>query len=287
LRIPGRDGRVVLLDGAMGTALISLGLPGNALPERWVVERPWEVARVHAGHVGAGARVLLSCTFNLARVDGDALEVPLEEVARRAVSIARSARPGAVAGCLGATGLSRPDGGGPPDGELRERYERAFRALASAGADLLWTETHLTLREARAAVAAGRRTGLPVVATAFLAPGPDGPAAIDGTPGVPFLEALWRDGAAAVGVNCVDPGDGLAAFVARLAARVPIPLVVKASAGLPEAPWTPSRHAVGLARAIRAGASLAGGCCGAGADHLRALALVLPRSRTNAPQALG
>jgi 5-methyltetrahydrofolate--homocysteine methyltransferase len=271
----------------MGTALMARGLPGLALPERWVVERPWEVARVHAGHVAAGARVLLSCTFNLARVDGDALEVPVEEVAGRAVSIARSARPWAVAGCLGATGLSHPDGGGPPDGELQERYERAFRALASAGADLLWTETQLTLREARAAVAAGRRTGLPVVATAFLAPGPDGLAAADGTPGVPFLEALWRDGAAAVGVNCVEPDDGLAAFVARLAARVPIPLAVKASAGLPDAPWSPGRHAVGLACAVRAGAGMAGGCCGAGPDHLRALAQALPGSRTAAPQALG
>jgi methionine synthase I (cobalamin-dependent) len=192
-----------------------------------------------------------------------------------------------VAGCLGATGLSRPDGGGRPDGELRERYERAFRALASAGADLLWTETHRTLREARAAVVAGRRTGLPVIATAFLAPGPDGLTAADGTPGVPFLETLWRDGAAAVGVNCVEPDDGLAALVARLAARVPVPLVVKASAGLPDAPWTPWRHSSGVARAIRAGASLAGGCCGAGADHLRALALTLPRSRTTARQALG
>jgi 5-methyltetrahydrofolate--homocysteine methyltransferase len=126
-----------------------------------------------------------------------------------------------------------------------------------------------------------------VAATAFLAPGPDGLAAADGTPGVPFLEALWRDGASAVGVNCVEPDDRLAAFVARLAARVPIPLVVKASAGLPDAPWTPARHAVGLSRAIRAGASLAGGCCGAGPDHLRALALALPRSRRTAPQALG
>jgi methionine synthase I (cobalamin-dependent) len=268
----GRPGGRVLLDGAMGTALIARGLPGASLPERWVLERPWEVAAVHAGHVAAGARVLLSCTFNLARVDPEHLPASVEEIARRAVWLARSSGAPSVSGCAGATGLSRPDGGGAPDGELRERFERAFRALAAAGADLLWTETHLTLREARAALAAGRGTGLPVVATAFLAPAPGGLAGLDGTPGDRFLEALWRDGAAAVGVNCGEPGDALTALVARAAARVPIPLVVKPSAGLPGSPWSPARFAVATLRACRAGANLVGGCCGAGDDHLRALA---------------
>jgi len=276
-----------LLDGAMGTALIARGLPGGALPERWVVERPWEVARVHAQHAAAGARLLLTCTFNLARVESSELQGSVEELARRAVWLARSARPWAVAGCAGATALSRADGRGASDGELRERFERAFRALAGAGADLLWTETHLTLREARAAVWAARRTGRPVVATAILAPGPGGLTAIDGTPGHEFLEALWRDGAAAVGVNCVEPDGALAALVARAAARVPVPLVVKPNAGLPDAPWTPSRFAGGVLRAIRAGASLAGGCCGAGTDHLRALAALLPPRTPAVAQARG
>jgi len=276
--LPGRTGVAVLVDGAMGTALLARGLPDGVLPERWVAERPWEVSRVHAGHVAAGAQVLLTCTFNLARVDARDLPASPEEVARRAVWLARSARPRAVAGCAGATGLSRADGWGATDGELRERFDRAFRALAAAGADLLWTETHLTLREARVAVAAARRTGRPVVATAFLAPGSRGLTAVDGTPGEEFLEALWRDGAAAVGVNCLEPDGALEALVARAAARVPIPLAVKPNAGLRGAIWTPSRFAAGVARAIRAGASLAGGCCGTGPAHLRALA---------APQARG
>jgi methionine synthase I (cobalamin-dependent) len=208
-------------------------------------------------------------------------------VARRAVWLARSAHAGAVAGCAGATALSGADGRGASDGELRERFERAFRALSGAGADLLWTETHLTLREARAAVWAARRTGRPVVATAFLAHGPGGLAAIDGTPGREFLEALWRDGAAAVGVNCVEPDGALAALVARAAARVPVPLVVKPNAGLPGALWTPWRFAEGVLRAIRAGASLAGGCCGASTDHLRSLAAMLPPASPAVAQARG
>jgi 5-methyltetrahydrofolate--homocysteine methyltransferase len=281
-----RGGRPVLVDGAMGTALLARGLAEGTLPERWVFECPWEVARVHADHVAAGARILLTCSFNLARAKPAELPASGGEVARRAVWLARAARPWAVAGCTGTTGLSRPDGGGPPDSELRERFEEASRALATAGVDLLWTETHLTLREARAALWAGMRTGLPVVASVFLSSGPDGLTAVDGTPGVDLLETLWRDGAVAVGVNCVDPDEALAALVAEAASRVPVPLVVKPHAGLPGAPVQPSRFASGVARAVRAGATLAGGCCGAGPAHLRALSRALLLDGPG-PQALG
>jgi 5-methyltetrahydrofolate--homocysteine methyltransferase len=250
-----------------------------------VLERPWEVARVHAGHAAAGAQVLLTCTFNLARARPDDLPASVEEVARRAVALARAARPGSVAGCAGTTALARPDGGGVSDGELRERYDRAFRALASGGADLLWTETHTTLREARIALASARRTGLSVVATAFLAGSRAGLASPDGAPGEEVLEALWRDGAVAVGVNCVEPDSALAALIARACARVPVPLVAKPNAGLPGAIWSPERFAAGVACAARAGARMLGGCCGADADHLRALRRALPREA--ATQALG
>ncbi len=282
--IPGpRGARVVRLDGGMGTALIARGLPADLLPEDWVLRRPWEVAAVHASHAGAGAEVLLTCTFNLARLDLAAPDLDAGEVARRAVALARLARPAAVAGCVGATGLAGREGRGPSPAELRERYALACGALAAAGADLIWIETQLDREEARAAVAAGRGTGLPVVVTAFLVPAPGGMVALDGCPGVDLLEVLWRDGAAAVGVNCVAPDAALVQLVARAAARIPVSLVVKPNAGLPGEPIGPAAFATGVAAAVRAGASLAGGCCGAGADHLRMLAAATGRM----PQARG
>jgi 5-methyltetrahydrofolate--homocysteine methyltransferase len=267
-----RGGRVVLLDGGMGTALIARGLPPGLVPEAWVLGRPWDVAAVHASHARAGAEVLLTCTFNLARLDVAGPDLDAFEVARRAVALARLARPVAVAGCVGATGLSGPAGDGPSPAEYRERYGLACGALAAAGADLLWIETQLDGEEARAALVAGRRTGLPVVVTAFLVPAPGGMAVLDGSPGVDLLEALWRDGASAVGVNCVAPDGALVRLVAQAAARVPVPMVVKPNAGLPGQPVGAADFASGVAAAVRAGASLAGGCCGAGAEHLRKLA---------------
>ncbi len=275
-------GRITRLDGAMGTALLDRGLPLDVPPENWVLARPWEVEAVHEAHAAAGAEVLLTCTFNLARLDvaGPGLDGP--EVARRAVALARLALPVAVAGCIGSTGLAGPDGRGPSPGEFRERYDGAARALAAAGVDLIWIETQHDLGEARAALAAGRRTGLPVVVTAYLLPRTGGLDAIDGSSGVEFLEPLWRDGAAAVGVNCVVPDDRLAQLVADLATRVPVPLVVKPNAGLPGHPVGPGPFAASVAAAARAGATLVGGCCGSGAEHLRALGRALGATGTQA-----
>jgi len=267
----------LLLDGSMGTALQARGLAASAFPEEWLRSRPGEVARVHSQHVRAGARVVLTCTCNAARLDQRDLSAATEELCSRAVQLARASGAPRVAGAVGATGLVGGGGRGPARGELVERFARPFRALVSAGADLLWSETHVSLREARAALAAARTTGRAAVVTMFLAEREGGMAALDGTPGEECLEALWRDGAAAVGVNCVAPGGELAALVARAASRVAVPLVAKPSAGTPGARATPQAFAAETWRAVRAGARLCGGCCGAGPEHLRALAAALLR----------
>jgi 5-methyltetrahydrofolate--homocysteine methyltransferase len=255
----------------MGTALFARGLPVDVPPEAWLTERPWEVAAVHAGHAAAGAELLLTCTFNLARLDLAGASQDPGELAGRAVPLARAARPRLVAGCIGATGLALPGSRQPAPGELTERYDAAVRALAAAGVDLIWLETQLDLAEARLALRMARRTGLPVVTTAWLRPAPGGMEALDGQPGEEFLSALWRDGAAAVGVNCVAPDRHLVEVVAATAAAVPVPLVVKPNAGLPGEQVAPAAFARGVAEAVLAGASMAGGCCGSGAAHLRAL----------------
>jgi len=262
----------------MGTALRRRGLSAERFPEEWIRERPQEIEAVHAEHVRAGAQVLLTCTFNAARLEAREIGDDVESLCRRAVALARSPGPTLVAGCVGATGLVRGDGAGPDDGELRDRFERPFRALAAAGVDLLWTETHVALREARAALAAARRAGRPAAATMHFRAGPGGMEALDGTPAEECLAALWRDRACAVGANCADPGAPLAALAARGVARAGVPVIVKPSAGTPARPLPPEAFAAATWPAIRAGARLFGGCCGAGPAHLRALAAAARRA---------
>jgi 5-methyltetrahydrofolate--homocysteine methyltransferase len=265
---------VTLLDAAMGTTLRRQGLPVEALPEEWLLSRPARIAAVHAGHARAGARILLTCTFNCTapRLQTRGLEDEAEALCRAAAKLARSAGRGLlVAGAVGPTALAGPTKRPSPK-ELRAHYLRPFRALAEAGVDLLWAETQYDLIEARAALAAGRAVGLPTLVTLALASKPSGMALHSGEPALSGLAALEKDGAAAVGAGCDLPGSPVADLLARFARKSRIPLVAKPSAGLPGELLSPAQFAAWGMELVRSGAILVGGCCGTTAAHLRALA---------------
>lgn len=262
----------LLLDGAMGTALLAAGLPQGALPEAWLLERPEAVAAVHAAHAAAGAEVVLTCTFNLAapRLRAAGVAAPVEALARRAVELARGAAPRAqVAGAVGPLWAD-----GAAAAERRERYGEAFRALAAAGADLLWAESQWDLSEAQAALAAARATGLPAALTFGFQERGGALVAGSGEAARDCLGAVARAGAAAVGANCQLPGAPLAPLLAACR-DLEVPLVAKPSAGLPGALAPAAAFGAWLLALRRAGAGWLGGCCGATAEHLAAAARAL------------
>jgi len=261
-----------LLDGGLATGLHARGLPGEALPEEWVLSRPDDVAAVHAGHARAGAGVILAATFNLvtprlaARVGAERDE----EIASRAVAIARQAAPqAAVAGSLGATAVK----GATPD-LVATRYQVACRALARAGAALAWIETQTDLSEALAALGAARAAGLPAVVTFVFREERGRLVGAEGVPAEVWLSAAAALGAVAVGVNCTAPGPAMArlAFAVR---ALSVPFVAKPSPGPPGEVLAPDAFARAVAPVVEAGARLVGGCCGAGPEHLAALAPLL------------
>jgi len=270
-----------LLDGAMGTALQARGLAAGALPETWLRSRPDEVLAVHAGHVAAGARVLLTCTFNAGstRLAASLGAAALGPCCVAAVALARRAAassPGVlVAGALGPPAVAVPGGPAPGEHDLAGLVAPAAQALAGAGVDLLWLESLYDAGEARAALRAARATGLPVVVTFTLALREERLLAADGQAAEPLLLAAAHGGAAAVGVNCVEAGPALAALAAWARGALPVPFVAKPSPGLPGRVTAPEPFAAALRPAVRAGARLVGGCCGATAGHVGALAAML------------
>jgi 5-methyltetrahydrofolate--homocysteine methyltransferase len=266
-----------LLDAAMGTALVARGLGSGELPEEWVLSRPSDVAAVHAAHAAAGARVLLTCTFNAAapRLASRLEPERIDAACHRAASLARAAASASgrgvhVAGDLGATGLAGP-GLKPDPAELRERYLRAARALAAAAVDLFWIESQWDLAEARAALAATKAAELRAAVT-FTFEEQDGRlVAADGTPAEDCLLAVASDGAMLAGVNCVSPGEALEKLAAWAKENLSVPLGAKPSPGLPGKVMSPEAFAEALRPALRAGLGIVGACCGGGAEHLRAL----------------
>jgi len=127
----------LLLDAAMGTALIARGLRGRA-PE-WNLSHPDAVLEVHRSHVEAGAEVVLTNTFVGAS--------PAE--AEAGLRLARESGAEFVAGSLWA---------GLPD------LERQIAQLA--GADGIWIESAVSAEQAlRAARLAKAVASLPIVVT--------------------------------------------------------------------------------------------------------------------------
>ena len=127
----------LLLDAAMGTALLAQGLQGRA--PAWNLAHPDRVRGVHLVHVAAGAQVVLTNTFAGASA----------EEAAAAVKLARESGARYVAGSLWA---------GLPD------LERQIDQLAET--DAIWLETATSAGQASNAVKIARaRTRLPIAIT--------------------------------------------------------------------------------------------------------------------------
>jgi methionine synthase I (cobalamin-dependent) len=281
--------RPIIADGAMGTALFAAGMPVGEAPEAWLLTDAGAAAieEVHRSHVRAGSLVLLASTFgaNSLRLVGSEIEGRTGAVCRAAVAAARSAAgPGVlVAGSIGPTGgLIAPYG--PLDaGAVRAAYAEQAAALVAAGADVLWIETMMDLREAVAAVDGARDAApdVPVIATMVFTRGRtmfgDRPANVAAT--------LAEHGVAGVGANCGDGFGPVEEVIPALAAAVPgLHVIAKANAGIPvigpdgETALYPgtAAEAAGYARRVAdAGATIIGGCCGTTADHLAAIVAAL------------
>ena len=146
------------------------------------------------------------------------------------------------------------------------------------GADGIVVETMADPAEMKLAVAAAKKTGLPVVACMVFDSGADKDRTMMGTTPEQAAEAALEAGADIVGSNC---GQGVAGFVKiceRLRAASGNPVWIKANAGLPEIvngetvySQTPEDFASYVPALVEAGAAFIGGCCGTNPDFIRAI----------------
>ncbi|MEM8913114.1 MAG: homocysteine S-methyltransferase family protein [Planctomycetota bacterium] len=281
----------ILLDGPLGTQLTDRGVATD-LPLWSAAAIPTHadvISAIHRDYATAGAVVHTTNTFRTKRRDvgEDWLEWTSTAVrlARQAISpghlVAGSLSP--LADCYQP---NRSPAFSDPLGCQAEHQEMAM-ALADSRCDWILCETFPLLREARIALEAGMRTGLPTL-VAFTA-GPDGSLMSP----VQMAEAaldVAREGAAAVMVNCT-PATKTLAYVESMVDRVSIPVGAYANAGRVDdrLGWSsPSesdtegaaqRYADLAETWLRAGATLVGGCCGTTPRHTAALDRLLRLSR--------
>lgn len=273
------DGRITILDGAVGTALGERGV--DLSPPLWatraLIDTPETIEQLHREYLEVGADLISTNTFrsharSLARAGMDA---QAKGFVFRAVKLARDTRnavnPNAkVLGVVGPLEDCYDPNAAPDERECVPEHRCMMDWLAEAGVDGVLIETMGTLREAEAASKQAREVlpGRWMISFLMQHDGPPG-MLISGEPIVDVLASV-RD-AAAVGVNCL-PAPEIAAHVEIMRSLLPDDVVVLAYGNTgrmnADGSWAdtdatdPQRYAAYAEQWVKSGASIIGGCCG-------------------------
>jgi 5-methyltetrahydrofolate--homocysteine methyltransferase len=285
-----RSGRVLLMDGAMGTELQRTGLRPGECGEAWNLTHPDRVRAIHQAYVDAGAEVLLTNTFQAhpSHLAGFGLEDHLEEINRQAGALARKAagRPRFVLGSIGPIF----DPSGKTEFSDLKSLGRVLASLENADGFLL--ETCSSPRALTAVRYAFHRVpeveATPLLLSLTYRRDPSGRLVThSGHAPETYARHAESHGVAALGVNCGrDIGvDDIIEIIRRYRRETDLPLFARPNAGTPTKqgdrwvyPHTPEAMAARLPELLEAGASMVGGCCGTTPEHIAAFREVIEAS---------
>jgi 5-methyltetrahydrofolate--homocysteine methyltransferase len=274
----------IMVDGAMGTQLMTAGLMFGDPPEQWNVlpDKQAKVRAVYRGYLDAGSQIILTNTFGGSpfRLKMHNLQDQTFELNQAGAALARAEAgdDAVVAGSVGPSGeLFEPMGKLTYDSAV-DGFARQCAGLAAGGVDVMWVETMSDLQEVRAAVAGARKAApeIPVVATMTF--DTRGFTMMGVSPADAICELAKLD-LAAIGGNCGNGPDELEAVIfGMMLVRQDIPLIAKSNAGMPEfingkTTYNASPEFMAeRARRMRAfGATIIGGCCGSTPAHISAM----------------
>jgi methionine synthase / methylenetetrahydrofolate reductase(NADPH) len=267
-------------DGAMGTELMSAGVPVDVCFEELNVSAPDVVSRIHDAYVQAGARLIETNTFgaNGARLSKHGLQNRVKELNQAAIRLARQSigqRPIYLAASIGPLGIRDPQ----TECQTTDRaalFREQAEAILDAGADVIFLETFLDFDEIRIALDAVRKFDNKIPVICSMVPSEEGrlPSSL---PITQAFRELVRLGANVVGVNCVTGPHAML----RILRRIPSEFLISAfpNAGYPR--YQNGRFLYNAASEylgqtakefVAQGASLIGGCCGVGPQHIREVA---------------
>jgi methionine synthase I (cobalamin-dependent)/5,10-methylenetetrahydrofolate reductase len=276
---------VLIGDGAIGTMLYSKGVGLDANFEHLNLVRPSLVTELHREYLSAGARFIETNTFgaNRTRLAPIGLEKKIAELNRQGALLARQAAIDAglaqevyVAGSIGPLAKIKGDEKRFDREEMIALFAEQALPLAEGGVDLIILETFSDLDQLSAAIAAARRTSLPIIASmAYLEGGRTG----GGVEASNAARELTLAGADLIGANCGAGPREVLITLGELARGTEKPLAAFANSGFPEFVdgryiyrTTPEYFAEKGLEMVDAGAVLVGGCCGTTPEHIRHLA---------------
>ena len=278
--------KIVVLDGAMGTALIAKGYKGSL--ELLNVEAADVVGSLHEEYLKAGTDMV---TTNTTCADALSLkEYGLEErsyeLSRAGAEVARKAvdkystteNPRFVAGAVGPTTRNITLANDTTEEQLAEVYATQIKGLIDGGVDLILIETAMDAANVRIAVEQVRKLSpeMPIIVSAVVSR-LEGRVA-SGATIAKFVEELPMEEILSVGFNCSMGEKQQAAALKALAVVSNKPVVLYPALSQPQE--APNRFLKPLDTLMRAGGvNIIGGCCGTTPAHIEALAKAAARWR--------
>jgi S-methylmethionine-dependent homocysteine/selenocysteine methylase len=278
----------ILLDGAIGTEIEKRGLPVN-LP-LWsahaLLMDPNCVFQIHLSYVEAGVDVLTTNTFRtqrrtLAKVG---MEGHTERINHLAVSLAVEAAKVVAKKVMVAGSLAPLEDCYRPDLSPRDGVEE-FRELtdifAEYGCDLILIETMNNVAEARSALVASQKSGLPY----WLSVTPsnrDPLRLLSGESIDEIIKIAAGEGAGALLVNCASMAN-IETSVSYLNKKIMLPFGGYANNGIPDEVlgWRfdhelqSTEFSNHIKKLLSLGANIVGGCCGIGPVHIKSARSVI------------
>ena len=269
------------------------------------ITRPDIIEAIHLEYLRAGADIIETNTFNaqaISQADYD-LQPWVSEINLAAAVVARKAadrvaaedgRPRFVAGSIGPTNRTTSLSSDPNDpakrsatfDEVAQAYLEQMVALLQGGVDMLMVETIFDTLNAKAALfvleeafqQAGRRAPVWISVTVADLSG----RTLSGQTVEAFWAAVQHARPLAVGLNCALGAEDMRPYLEELSDLADCYVSCYPNAGLPNQfggyDETPEHMAEVLADFAGNGwINIAGGCCGTGPEHIRAICAAMAR----------
>ncbi len=302
--------RVLILDGAMGTAIQQRGLtaddfiyPGTSTRlqgcnDLLTLSRPDVIKDIHCDYIKANADIIETNTFgaNAFSLKDYGLADKAYEMNVAAARLAREAADSVdrdifVAGDIGPTGRSASFSPSVDDpayresnfAEFREMYREQVSGLIDGGVDLLIVETIFDTLIAKAALTAimdefeARQIELPIMVSATFSD--KSRRTLSGQELEAFITSMSNFPIFTLGVNCSTGAAEMVPLIKDLADLSPFGTSAHPNAGFPDSDGnyiqTPDEIAAQLEPVLDAGLlNIIGGCCGTRPEHIAAIAKI-------------
>ncbi len=304
------NGRIIILDGAMGTMLQRYGLAEedfhtNIIDSQAVRElkgnneclnlsHPEIIREIHLEYIKAGADIIESNTFSANKISQK--EYGTEALAyRMAFEGARIARQAAdsvterrilVAGSVGPTSkslslapdINRPDERPYSFTDMVNAYDEQLRGLIDGGVDLILIETCFDALNTKAALYALENiTGngsFPAIVSVSV--NDKSGRTLTGQTIKAFYTSVSHYPLTAFGLNCSLGAEDLTPLVEEVAGFAGCPVICYPNAGLPNEMGGYDETPQQMGSAVRAMAekgivNIVGGCCGTSPEHIAAI----------------